>query len=70
LDSDLWLRIRVYQPTQPLNDFAEIVARIQALVFCLDVTDEVVSDDDVGNRDALSKDDIELGGACRIRPIS
>lgn len=40
-DPNLRIRIRIYQVTSPLNDFAEIVARVDALVRCLDVTEVV-----------------------------
>jgi|GEM_PF-5100760 len=70
LDSDLWIRIRVYRPTQPLNDFAEIVARIQALVFCLDVTDEITVSAENTIEWPFSGSALDIGGACRIQLLS
>ncbi len=70
LDSDLWLRIRVYRPTQPLNDFAEIAARIQALVFCLDVTDEITVSAENTIEWPFSGSALDIGGACRIQLLS
>lgn len=69
-DPDIFVRVRIYAVTSPLNDFAEITARAEALARCLDVTEAVETDPVDATAPDLSIPDLLLGGRCRPEPIS
>ena len=69
-DRNLQVRTRIYQVTSPLNDFAEIAARVDALVRCLDVTEAVRAGETYLTTPYLQQKDIAAGGRCRITPSS
>lgn len=65
-DRILFVETRIFWVTSPLNDFAEIVARVDALVRCLDVTEAVrAGEPDLGSP-VLQTQDIAAGGRCRL----
>lgn len=43
-DRDIRIRIRMYRVTNPLNDFGAVAYKVRALVYCLDVTDAIESE--------------------------
>lgn len=40
-DKDLRIRVRIYKITNPINDFRAIAHKARALVYCLDVTEQI-----------------------------
>ena len=69
-DRNLIIKTRVYHVTSPLNDFAEIAARVEALVRCLDVTEAVQAGESSLTTPFIVQKDITAGGRCRIIPSS
>jgi hypothetical protein len=69
-DRNLLVTTRVYRVSSPLNDFAEIAARVEALVRCLDVTEAVRAGEMSPATPYLVQKDIAAGGRCRIMPSS
>lgn len=69
-DQHLLVKTRIYQVTSPLNDFAEIAARVEALVRCLDVTETVRAGETDLTTPYLELRDISAGGRCRLLPSS
>ena len=69
-DRNLIIKTRVYRVTSPLNDFAEIAAQVEALVRCLDVTEDVRAGEVSPVTPYLLQKDIAAGGRCRIMPSS
>ncbi len=69
-DRYLSVRTRIYQVTLPLNDFAEIAARVNALVRCLDVTEAVRAGEANPSADQRTPADIAAGDDCRLEPVS
>ena len=69
-DRNLQVTTRIYQVTSPLNDFAEIAARVEALVRCLDVTEALQAGEMSPAAPYLLIKDIAAGGRCRITPSS
>lgn len=69
-DRNLLIKTRIYQVTSPLNDFAEIAARVEALVRCLDVTEAARVGEMSPVTPHLLQKDIAAGGRCRIMPSS
>ena len=67
-DRNLFIKTRIYQVTSPLNDFDEIVARLDALVTCLDVTEAVRAGENNPSAASVLQKDIAAGGRCRILP--
>ena len=65
-DRNLQVRTRIYQVTSPLNDFAEIAARVEALVRCLDVTEAMQAGEMSLTTPYLQQRDISAGGRCRV----
>jgi hypothetical protein len=65
-DRHLLVTTRIYQVTSPLNDFAEIAARVEALVRCLDVTEAVRAGEASLTTPYLQQKDIFAGGRCRV----
>ncbi len=69
-DRNLIIKTRIYHVTSPLNDFAEIAAQVEALVRCLDVTEDVRTGEMSPVTPYLLQKDIAAGGRCRIMPSS
>ena len=65
-DRNLLVTTRIYQVTSPLNDFAEIAARVEALVTCLDVTEAVRAGEINPSAPSVLQKDIAAGGRCRV----
>lgn len=69
-DRNLLVTTRIFQMTLPLKDFAEIAARVDALLRCLDITEDVRVGETNLTPPYLKKKDIAAGGRCRIMPSS
>ncbi|MCU9848298.1 hypothetical protein OEZ60_09785 [Defluviimonas sp. WL0024] len=69
-DRQLHIMTRIYQVTAPLNDFAEIAARVEALVRCLDVTEALRAGEKIPRIPNLVPADLAAGGRCRAMPSS
>ncbi|MDW4549655.1 hypothetical protein R5H32_09850 [Defluviimonas sp. D31] len=69
-DRNLLVTTRIYRVTAPLNDFAEIAARVEALVRCLDVTEALRAGETIPRIPNLVPADLAAGGRCRLMPSS
>ncbi|MCW3780716.1 hypothetical protein [Defluviimonas salinarum] len=69
-DRNLLVTTRIYQVTAPLNNFAEIAARVEALVRCLDVTEALRAGEKIPAIPDLVPADLAAGGRCRAMPSS
>ena len=69
-DRLLYVKTRIYGVTSPLNDFAEIAAKVEAQVRCLDVTEAVRADEANKAAPIVKHEDLVAGGRCRVFPTS
>lgn len=71
-DPNLFVNTRLFysRMPMPMNDFDEIVARLDALLRCLDVTEAVRAGEINPSAPSVLQKDIAAGGRCRILPTS
>lgn len=69
-DPDLFVEVHIYRVTSPLNDWAEIAARAEALVRCLDVTEAAEAGRHDPDAPAVEEANIAAGGRCRLAQTS
>lgn len=69
-DPNLIVSTRIFRMGSPLRDFAEIAARVEALVRCLDVTEALQADRPDPAAPEVQAADIIAGGRCRPEPTS